>query len=412
MFITNSDYIYRGFNIVIGNPPYGANIDNDIDVLKKTYPDTSKAFKDIYKYFFDLSIRILSINGVLTFITPNTFLRQPRYKDLRQLLLNYKIESIIDLGENVFENVVVPTAISIIKKNTNESEYFVKFGDLTKTKNPKNHINSFTDIKLNISLWKTEETSCSFVNMTLSNLKNSVCLYKILDMKDCGFKYQRAKIGLSKKGGNDLAERIFYSGNIKNIKDIPILIGKEINTYYISSTTNKILKHNYKSLLKDNEHTYYNKNIFEIEKKLIWRQTAPFFIGSILFGKRFFGNTIQAGVIKSEYIDKISYEYLCALLNSKYLRYKYNLLVKETGRVFPQVKLEKLKPLPIHIPSEKEKNMITDIVNKILAITTKENYLSDEQAQEQVKKYQLEIDKIVYALYDLTQEEIGIIEKN
>lgn len=409
MFITNSDYIYRGFDIVIGNPPYGANIDNDIDVLKKIYPDTSKAFKDIYKYFFDLSIRILSMNGVLTFITPNTFLRQPRYKDLRQLLLNYKIESIIDLGENVFENVVVPTAISIIKKNTNESEYFVKFGDLTKTKNPKNHINSFTDIKLNISLWKTEETNYSFVNMSLSNLKNSVCLYKILDMKDAGINYQRVNVGLSQKGKSDLGKRLLYSGNRENISHIEFWKGEDIEQYFIKQTSNRFCRTRIK--LKDNERVILNKEYFEIKPKLLWRQTAEFPITAIDYKGLWFGRSIQAGIIKSEYIDKISYEYLCALLNSKYLRYKYNLLVKETGRVFPQVKLEKLKPLPIYIPNEKEKNMITDIVNKILAITTKQNYLSDEQAQEQVKKYQLEIDKIVYTLYDLTQEEINIIEK-
>ena len=50
--------------------------------------------------------------------------------------------------------------------------------------------------------------------------------------------------------------------------------------------------------------------------KLIWMQTAPFFIGTILSEPIFFGNTIQAGVIKEEYKDSISYEYLCGLLNS------------------------------------------------------------------------------------------------
>ena len=66
--------------------------------------------------------------------------------------------------------------------------------------------------------------------------------------------------------------------------------------------------------------------------------------------KIFFGNTIQAGIIKEAYKDIISYEYLCGLLNSQYLRNIYEQNVKEGGRVFPQVKLEKLKPLPIVIP--------------------------------------------------------------
>ena len=105
--------------------------------------------------------------------------------------------------------------------------------------------------------------------------------------------------------------------------------------------------------------------------KLIWRQTAPYFIGTILSTKMFFGNTIQAGIIKEKYKSVVSYEYLCGLLNSQYLRNIYEQNVKEGGRVFPQVKLEKLKPLPIVIPTPEERKIVEDLVKQIIDLKSK-----------------------------------------
>ena len=66
----------EGFDIVIGNPPYGANIDDLVSLYEELYPNTSHGYKDIYKYFYDFGLSICKNNGVVCYITPNTFLRQ------------------------------------------------------------------------------------------------------------------------------------------------------------------------------------------------------------------------------------------------------------------------------------------------------------------------------------------------
>ena len=103
----------EGFDIVIGNPPYGANIDDLVSLYEELYPNTSHGYKDIYKYFYDFGLSICKNNGVVCYITPNTFLRQPRYGDLRRVLLEFNILQILDLGENIFEDAVVPVAICL-----------------------------------------------------------------------------------------------------------------------------------------------------------------------------------------------------------------------------------------------------------------------------------------------------------
>ena len=252
----------EGFDIVIGNPPYGANIDDLVSLYEELYPNTSHGYKDIYKYFYDFGLSICKNNGVVCYITPNTFLRQPRYGDLRRVLLEFNILQILDLGENIFEDAVVPVAICLCKAITSPTVTF--FADLTidiTVNNAKNILNNIRFLQIDQECWNTTQNNV-FIDNIRKTKHNEDILDNILEMKDCGFKYQRFNVGLSQKGKNDLAERLFYkptSGRIEDERDIPILIGKEISSFYHSLSPQKCLRYNYETLLKSNETTYYNK---------------------------------------------------------------------------------------------------------------------------------------------------------
>jgi hypothetical protein len=381
------------FDVVLGNPPYGADIDDFIKVFEKLYPKTSHGFKDIYKYFFDKSLSLLKQNGILCFITPNTFLRQPRYADLRRLLLEYSILELIDLGEHIFE-AVVPTAISLISLCKYEN---VLFADLTKFDDVKFALQNidFSVIEKNLYL---QSSNNIFVGNVRIKQENEVLLDEILDFKDAGINYQRVNVGLSDKGNSDLSKRLLYESKKENESDVEFWKGTDINSYFIETQTNRFVRTNIK--LNENERVILNEKYFRIAPKLIWRQTAQFPILTIDYQGIWFGRSIQAGIIKEKFKHKVSYEYLCGLLNSKYLHYLYEQNVKEKGRVFPQVKLEKLKPLPIIIPD-----------NQQPIITLVEQILQSKKQNVDTTALETEIDKLVYKLYGLTEEEIGIIEK-
>jgi len=50
------------------------------------------------------------------------------------------------------------------------------------------------------------------------------------------------------------------------------------------------------------------------------------------------------------------------------------------------------------------------LINKILFLTQSKDYLENHQKQAKVKKYEREINQLVYRLYELTEEEIKIVE--
>jgi restriction endonuclease S subunit len=101
--------------------------------------------------------------------------------------------------------------------------------------------------------------------------------------------------------------------------------------------------------------------------------------------------------------NKFELKYLLGLFNSKFIRYIYNLMVQEQGRVFAQVKTIVLKDIPIKLINKKEQNKMIVLVDKIIE-TKRQTDEADTTALE------AQIDQLVYQLYELTAEEIAIVE--
>lgn len=356
---------YDGFDVVIGNPPYGSDIDALAPTYEKIYPHTSECYKDIYKYFFDQGFRIIRDTGILCYISPNTYLRQPRYGDLRRLLLGRSILQIIDLGERIFTDAVVPVAISLVRAPEESSN--TEFVDLRGSVTKDNALNILSDIEftsVNQRYWQTTPNN-SFINETSTFSKGSaIPLDEILTFKDAGINYQRVKVGLSEKGKSNLSKRLLYEGKQESPEHIMFWKGSDIDSYFIAETTERFVRPDIP--LANNERVILNDEYFAVSPKLIWRQTAPYPIAAVDNRGIWFGRSIQAGTIKPEYASSVSYEYLCGIINSDSVRSLYEEAVKESVRVFPQVKLEKLRPLPIIIAEPETKSKIEELVRSII----------------------------------------------
>ncbi|MCD6317751.1 methyltransferase, partial [Candidatus Aerophobetes bacterium] len=111
-------------------------------------------------------------------------------------------------------------------------------------------------------------------------------------------------------------------------------------------------------------------------------------------------------VIKTE---RISLKYLTGLLNSRLIVLWLKHKGKMQGNNY-QIDKEPLLALPIIKSSKGEQKKIINLVDKILSLTQSEDYLENPQKQARVKEYERQIDQLVYKLYNLTDEEIKIVE--
>jgi len=114
------------------------------------------------------------------------------------------------------------------------------------------------------------------------------------------------------------------------------------------------------------------------------------------------------------------YEYLLGLLNSKLITWWYRSMIPEKGRVFAEVKVVNLKKLPIRTidfsdPEDVARHdQMVELVNRMLELNKKlaETKTGHEKTllQRQAETTDRQIDRLVYELYDLTEEEIKIVE--
>ncbi|MDA9887258.1 BREX-1 system adenine-specific DNA-methyltransferase PglX, partial [Flavobacteriaceae bacterium] len=107
-----------GFDVVIGNPPYV--ISKKVEYYENQY----LTFKcnDLYAYFYEKSLKILKPEGLMGLITPSSFLTNIGFISLRELLVKYHIEYIIDLESNVFSDASVDSTIVIINNKFSKNQ--------------------------------------------------------------------------------------------------------------------------------------------------------------------------------------------------------------------------------------------------------------------------------------------------
>ncbi len=105
-----------GFDVVIGNPPYGAEFEkNEREYFKKHYSNISVVI-DSYILFIERAVKLLK-NGTLGFIIPESWLTNPSNWNLRKYLLeNTSILKIVDIPGMVFPDAMVDTIILTFKR--------------------------------------------------------------------------------------------------------------------------------------------------------------------------------------------------------------------------------------------------------------------------------------------------------
>lgn len=112
-----------GFDIIVGNPPWGADLEAHEEYFREHYPEIAKGQFDSFAIFLYLSIKdMLKDGGVLAFIIPNELLLLEQYSSLRAYLLNYRILELVNLGFDIFpDEIQKPALLLIIKKIRFES---------------------------------------------------------------------------------------------------------------------------------------------------------------------------------------------------------------------------------------------------------------------------------------------------
>ncbi|MBV9615576.1 MAG: N-6 DNA methylase, partial [Ktedonobacteraceae bacterium] len=112
----------QGFAFVVANPPYGASLSDAYkEMLRNNWADVFYGQPDTYTFFLKLGINLLSQQGKLGFITPNTYLMGTNTQALRNKILTMcRIEQIVDLPQGIWKDANVDCVLLFLASETNE----------------------------------------------------------------------------------------------------------------------------------------------------------------------------------------------------------------------------------------------------------------------------------------------------
>ena len=441
--------IDKGFDVVIGNPPYVEHKKlKHISTLLKDHYRTYSGTADLYVYFYENGIKHLRENGTLVFITSNKFIKTSYGHKLREHFAKYKINEIIDFTDvHVFEALVASCIFSITKQNHKGGKIKVAFAN--------DNMVSFSNLSAFINQY---QFSLPQQNLTeqIWQLENETNLL----LKE---QIEKGSVGMESTGtinifrgittgynpafiiDNEIKAALIEEDNANKEIIKPLLQGRNIRKWVYNKSNENLLfipwhfplhldssisgasqlaekafaqnypsiyKHlsNYKKELSDRNkdetgvrYEWYSlqrcaASYFpEFEKeKIVWGLTSDKWTFAYDNENNFLPSN---GYILTS--TEIPIKYLLALMNSKLMEYYFGFIGIMTAGGAYTLKQETVSKFPIKII--KNTKPFVERVEKILSLKNKSQ---DTTALEK------EIDVLVYKLYELTYEEVKLIDKD
>jgi type I restriction-modification system DNA methylase subunit len=434
-----------GFDVVLGNPPYvlcqPSNTKPEILEFYKTYKVASYKI-DLFHLFFEKSIKLLKKNGKLGFITPNTYLTNMYIKPLRKFILNNtSVEKVVNHNEAVFTDASVDVATIILDKSKKENHQ-IQILETGKDNSNYNHLS----YKIQ-SVWEDDKENTFNTKATfILNLTNTIPLSSICN---------------SYFGIQAYDRKSSISENQLNQDYKPVIDGADIFPFQYAEPCKyfHFIDANIKS---GGDFKVYN------EERIVIRQIGKLPIVGICKGNIVGSNTLYNINLTNSNFDL---KYILSILNSSVIKKYWLSQYSDSKQLFPKIKGYQLKEIPIKSVSkqtqqpfiEKAELMLT--LNKALQIE-KQNFINSlkedkgvvkitraiecfneleydafkkeilkqkvkislgnennqwreyfnttkqkaNELQNQINQTDREIDRMVYELYELTEEEIEIVE--
>ncbi|EAL9707192.1 class I SAM-dependent DNA methyltransferase, partial [Campylobacter coli] len=448
--ILDDDGNFKGFDLIIGNPPYIRQ-----EELKELKPHLAKNYKvykgtsDIYTYFYELGFNVLKDNGVLSYITSNKYTRAGYGEALREFLLkNVKVLEYTDLnGIKVFDSATVDTSILCFEKSKskdNKFKYLSLSNEILKT--------CAYDIGLYKDFAEFSQNSLSKESFTFSDENTSALKAKIerigtplkewqglniyrgiltgyneafiittekrneilANCKDEAEKERTAKLIRKMLRGRDIKRYSYEWAGLWVIGTFPSL-KLDIEQYpalkqYLSQFLPRIEQSGEKGCRKKTSNKWFETqdNIAyyeEFEKeKIVYPNMNKEFIA--FFDNEFFLLNQKCFILSHQSNNKKELLYLTALLNSNVNFYYFKQIGAKLGASGYEMSKIFVEKLPIPKINSKNQKIADELINLADEILKAKEQDKNANTQELENK----INSLVYKLYNLTEEEIKIIE--
>ncbi|EPN7581638.1 DUF7149 domain-containing protein [Campylobacter coli] len=455
--ILDDDGNFKGFDLIIGNPPYIKENDNK-DLFTNTKKlRTYQGKMDIWYHFVGRGFDILKNNGYLAFIATNNWVTNSGAKKLRNIVLEEsQILSLVDFSSfMVFDSASIQTMIMQFQKIKPPKNYEFHFSKITTQtpiyddainllKNEKTQNNEI--LKINLTPKKFIDKTLNFTKSDYEELFNKIQKYGkfYLEEKEVAngihphYDFINNRINSNHNFAFKIGQGIFgLSEEEKEKLKLTKLENNLVKPYYDTQNFLKFFfkKNNHQWLIYTNS-SFKNPNSMDdypnLKKHLdkfqnvITSDNKPYGLHRARDEKFFTGSPrIVAlrkcvGEPKFSYVDfdcyvsatfyviktqRINVKYLTTILNSKLIAFWLKHKGKMQGNNY-QIDKEPLLNIPIVTINSKNQKIADELINLVDEILKVKEQDKNANTQELENK----INSLVYKLYNLNEEEIKTIE--
>lgn len=426
---------YLGFDAVLGNPPYIrqeelAAFKPHFQSVFETYAGTA----DLYVYFVERGMSILRPGGQFSYILPNKWMRAGYGDKLRQFVKRQRIEGISDFGDlPVFEEATTYPCIFEMSRAAAQPTFpATTIHTLTYESSLSEYIRSHA--------FAVGLESLSDSGWTLSNQGVQQLLDKLraagtpLGEYVQGKIYYGIKTGLNEAFVIDAATRDRLIAEDARSAEVikPFLAGRDLKRYqtpvcdkYLIFTRRGIEIEHFPAILK--YLTEYKERLtpkpkghsgdwkgrkegtyqwYEIQDSIdYWEQfdLPKISLPDIAIQMQALYDISKAFCVNTAYIIPIDDKFLLGLLNSKLVLFFYSNITSSIRGGYLRFINQYLIQIPISNAPSSEKQKIVALVDQIISA-------KQTDPQSDTTALEAEVDALVYGLYGLTEEEIGIVE--
>ena len=412
-----------GFDMVIGNPPY-VQLQKDGGKLRRLYEyagyQTFASTGDVYQLFYEQGINLLQPDaGHLCYISSNQWMRVNSGKALREFIENQNPVRLVNLGPGAFDSVTVNTCVILVNRATNR------------------HILQAADVRQAPQLFPPTQwthirpangETWTVLSATEQGIKANMETIGTL-LKDYGVKINYGiKTGLDKAFVTDTksVQALIVADHQSNDILNPVLRGRDIERYQANSVRFLIDTHNgYGNVpaVSIDDYPAVKSHLDEFQPQLEKRYDqgrTPYNLRNCAYYADFAKEKIVWGNLNNQ--AKFAYApggtfisapstmltpyspYLLALLNSRLVDWYFRQIGVERDGDYFEYKPMFIERLPIPKISAAKQRPLVRLTGRILAAKAADPS-ADTSADE------AEIDRLVYALYGLTEAEVAAVER-
>ena len=415
-----------GFDIVIGNPPY-VQLQKEKGALARRYSDSGyRTFVrrgDVYQLFYEQGCRLLTARtGVLTFITSNSWLRAEYGKTTRQLLAeNHAPRRLVELGKDVFENAIVDSSILVLREGRREGACMTVDMD-------RFNVGDFPPEDRHWGRFRPRNAEPWVV---LSKIEQGV-MDKMatvgVPLKDWDVAMNSGiKTGYNKAFVIDGATRQqFLAQDPKSTEIIkPLLQGRDIrrwnapfNDRWMICARRGIDIEQYPGVLawllqhkdalskKSGANAWYELQASPSDEAYARFGNEKLFWMDMTDHSRFaYSDSEMYCNDKVFVMSGSSLLYLCAVLNSTLVSWLVGRTALTTGMGLPQWKKYTVEAIPVPKPSPTDERSIVKLVRRLMELA------KDDGDATALSELEERMDRHVYSLYKLTEQEIKAVER-